>query len=238
MILHIPHSSTKIPENVEFLIPIENDNYMLTDLYTDDLFDFDSQKVVFEYSRIFCDVERFVENEPMEKYGMGFVYEKNSYGKQIRFADDNYKEWVIENFYNPHHQKLKEEVDKELEKNKKAMILDCHSFPDIPFPHETDTNRPDFCIGSDDFHTPPELVEILFKFIEKEGYTVSINSPYSGSIVPIDYYNKNKNVKSVMIEINRKLYLDGNNQSETYQKSKTMINNLIRLVKGYNDEIS
>ena len=238
MILHIPHSSIKIPENVEFLIPIENDNYMLTDLYTDDLFDFNDQKIVFEYSRIFCDVERFIENDSMEKYGMGFVYEKNSYGTQIRFADDNYKKWVTENFYNPHHQKLKEAVETELFRDNESMILDCHSFPDIPFPHETDFNRPDFCIGADDFHTPPELVEILVKFIKKEGYTVSVNSPYSGSIVPIDYYNKNKNVKSVMIEINRKLYLDGNNQSATYHISKKMINNLIKLVKGYSDEIN
>lgn len=46
---------------------------------------------------------------------------------------------------------------------------------------------------------------------EFEGYDIGINTPYSGSLVPIEYYEKNYNVKSVMIEINKRLYLKFNN---------------------------
>jgi N-formylglutamate deformylase len=35
-----------------------------------------------------------------------------------------------------------------------------------------------------------------------------MNSPFAGSIVPSIYYQKNKNVHSIMIEINRNLYMD------------------------------
>lgn len=37
---------------------------------------------------------------------------------------------------------------------------------------------------------------------------MAVNTPYSGAITPLDYYRKNRNVISVMIEINRGLYLN------------------------------
>ncbi len=35
-----------------------------------------------------------------------------------------------------------------------------------------------------------------------------MNNPFSGTIVPLKYYSKNINVHSVMLEINRSLYMD------------------------------
>lgn len=236
MILHIPHSSVKIPSNTNFLVPIDDDIDMLTDWHTDDLFEYkNSKQIVFGYSRLACDVERFVENEPMEtKHGMGFVYEKNSYGVKIKEVTEEYKNWVKENLYDPHHKKLEDMVDIELAEYGESLIIDCHSFPDTPFPHETDKNRPDFCIGADDFHTPSSLITSVCEFINKNNYTVSINSPYSGSIVPIKHYCKTDNVKSIMIEINRKLYLNGTEKSESYNKSKYFINTLIDFILEFN----
>jgi N-formylglutamate amidohydrolase len=45
--------------------------------------------------------------------------------------------------------------------------------------------------------------------------TVKINSPYSGTIIPLKYYQKDKRVKSIMIEINRNLYMDNGQVNET-----------------------
>ncbi|MBR5933302.1 MAG: N-formylglutamate amidohydrolase [Treponema sp.] len=81
-------------------------------------------------------------------------------------------------------------------------------FP-YPLPHENDrTDRPDICIGTDDFHTPDELKEYFTSEFAKRNYRVKINSPFCGSIVPLKYYRKNRNVKSIMIELNRSLYMD------------------------------
>ena len=43
------------------------------------------------------------------------------------------------------------------------LIVDCHSFPQLPLPYELDRNpvRPDICIGTDQFHTPSALKDVL-----------------------------------------------------------------------------
>jgi N-formylglutamate deformylase len=92
----------------------------------------------------------------------------------------------------------------------KALIVDCHSFPGRPLPCDVcqDENRPDFCIGTDAFHTPPGLLRATESAIRSHGYSVGINLPYSGSLVPSATYRRDPNVWSVMIEVNRKLYMD------------------------------
>jgi len=40
------------------------------------------------------------------------------------------------------------------------------------------------------------------------GFSVAVNRPYAGTLVPSRYYQKNKRVLGVMIEVNRRLYMD------------------------------
>ena len=61
------------------------------------------------------------------------------------------------------------------------------------------------------------------------GYTAEINNPYSGTMVNTDSYLKDKPVKSIMIEYNRKLYMDEN--IVNYDKVKKLNNELINLFK-------
>lgn len=75
--------------------------------------------------------------------------------------------------------------------------------------------RPDFCIGSDGFHTPSGIVHAATDAIvaldhgaSGRKYTVLANRPYAESIVPSDFYGVEPRVSSVMIEVNRALYMD------------------------------
>ena len=45
-------------------------------------------------------------------------------------------------------------------------------------------------------------------FKEKCGLSVSHNKPFSGSIVPSQYYHRDPRVLSLMIEINQSLYMN------------------------------
>jgi N-formylglutamate amidohydrolase len=66
IILHIPHSSTIIPlleGYVADAISLEKEILKLTDWYTDDLFySKEDEMIVAEFSRIFCDPERFTDD--------------------------------------------------------------------------------------------------------------------------------------------------------------------------------
>ena len=40
------------------------------------------------------------------------------------------------------------------------------------------------------------------------GYSVAADYPFSGTLVPMKHYHRDRRVLSVMIEINRSLYMD------------------------------
>ena len=68
-------------------------------------------------------------------------------------------------------------------------------------------SRPDFYLGTDDFHTSTELVGVTEAKLQHMGYSTVRNEPFSGTIVPLTHYRKDQRVQSQMIKINRELYL-------------------------------
>lgn len=92
-----------------------------------------------------------------------------------------------------------------------------------------DRVRPDYNLGTDDFHTSNALAQIPEGFFGELNLTVGINTPYSGSIVPLEYYRKDKRVQSIMLEVSRKLYLvPGTNvKSANYFNLKATVNDFI-----------
>jgi N-formylglutamate deformylase len=241
LILHIPHASTHFPHMAGFVVDsevLEAEVLKLTDWYTDDLF-FSSEDdmVKAEFSRVFCDVERFVDDsqEVMAQYGMGVLYEKSDAGETIRMLTPELRNKLLAEFYWKHHERLNNAVNNQLKLYGKALIVDCHSFPNTPFKRDLDktANRPDFNIGTDPYHTPKYLIDLSVAFFERSGYTIGIDWPYKGSIVPQEHYQKNKNVESIMLEINRSLYMqDPNNDIlENYIIVKEIIQDYIYAIK-------
>jgi N-formylglutamate deformylase len=242
IILHIPHSSTFFPYKDGFVldeISLENEVLRLTDWYTDDLYDAPNCiSIKAEFSRLFCDPERFVDDdlEPMAKLGMGVLYTKTDDGRAMRNCSDTLRKRILEAFYFPHHAKLNKAVNDQLQNSGKALILDCHSFPSTPLLRNPDQSlpRPEINIGSDSFHTSDRLVELSMNFFLDKKYTCKLDSPFTGSIVPMEHYKKNENVQSVLLELNRKLYLEGdsNQKSSQYNRTKTIVQEYIELLKN------
>ncbi len=243
LVLHIPHSSTVIPLLEGYVSTQEEINQeiiKLTDWYTDDLFDSEEDdKIVAPFSRIFCDVERFADDnlEVMSKFGMGVLYEKLDNGNQLRTVTSKLKSDVLKDYYWKHHNRLNNEVKNHLEQKKSCLILDCHSFPSIPFNCALvqDKNTPDFNIGTDSYHTPKYIIDESIYYFESKGYTLGIDTPYSGSIVPMKYYQKDKRVISIMLEVNRRMYLKEptNEKSEGFQRTKEIVNGYIKLLYSF-----
>ena len=243
MILHIPHSKKLIPKEFlkYFLISedqIEIELLKMTDHFTDELFDASEEncsKLIFPVSRILVDPERFIDDsqESMSKKGMGCVYKKTHDGKPLKDCGDD-KRFLIEKFYIPHHQEFNLLVNERIKKENQSLIIDCHSFPKYPLPYETDQtkDRPEICIGTDDFHTPPELTEKMVSHFSKEGFSVETNRPFSGSIVPSEHFQVSENVRSIMIEVRRDLYMDEETGSkkQKFEELKEKIENILNEV--------
>lgn len=220
-ILHIPHSSILIPEDLRDTLllsdaELSSEILRITDWYTDELFSLppeDAMTVRFPVSRLIVDPERFLDDslEPMAKKGLGAVYERSSIGTPLRNKPSSAeRKELIERLYIPHHSALVSSTELSLSTSGFAFIVDCHSFPNTPLPFELDQNpdRPDICLGTDDFHTPPWLLEKAIESFQSSGLRVAVNRPFSGSITPQAYFRKDKRVVSLMIELNRSLYMN------------------------------
>ncbi len=134
--------------------------------------------IIADFSRLFCDVERFAddEQEVMAKYGMGVLYEKTDTGLPLRNITPQLRESILSKYYCAHHHKLNSAVSTQLQKYGEVLILDCHSFADTPFHRDLnqEPNRPDFNIGTDPYHTPGDLVAVSQSFFSDKGYSVGI----------------------------------------------------------------
>lgn len=241
LILHIPHSSTEIPILDGYITSrekIQEEIIKLTDWYTDDLFDTDvDSKIVAPFSRIFCDVERFADDdlEIMSKKGMGVLYEKLDSDELLRKVTPELREKILNEYYWKHHDSLTTVVEKQLKRNEECLIIDCHSFPSTPLIKaiNQNSNPPDFNIGTDSFHTPKIYIEASIAYFENLGFSLGVDWPYNGSIVPMKYYQIEKKVSSIMLEINRKLYLNepSNEKSKDYYKTKDVVQGYINLIR-------
>ena len=107
LILHIPHSSKVIPDEVRTQILLSNSQLKdelncMTDAFTDDLFAQDTEgmhTIIYPVSRLVIDPERFIDDkkESMSTKGMGVVYLLTSEGKNLRMPiGDEEKKRLIE----------------------------------------------------------------------------------------------------------------------------------------------
>ncbi len=214
LLIHVPHSSLFIPDEYRHTALIsqeelEEENLFLCDTGIIELIPeaLRENAVIFPYSRLYCDVERFRDStEPMESYGMGSIYTKDSHGREIFRPDPAHKE-EISNIYDKHHEILNTRVKEILARYGSCVIIDLHSYSDAAverlFGYK---NCPDVCIGTEIDYYDYTLVKSIEQICKSLGLTTEVNYPYKGSLVPNVYYgHKDTGIVSIMLEINKRV---------------------------------
>lgn len=220
LLFHIPHASTAFPPGArnDLLLDdraLADELLRMTDAVTDAIFlpsmRPGDEALVFPWSRLLVDVERFRndQDEPMARMGMGAVYMRTSQGVPLRPAGFD-SESLRATYYDPHHALLARLIRRLIDERGGILILDCHSFPSKPLSCDLDQemDRPEICIGTDPFHSPQELIEQLEATFSRRGWRCLRDRPYAGTMVPREFFGKDPRVMSVMIEIRRDLYMD------------------------------
>jgi N-formylglutamate amidohydrolase len=221
LVVHIPHASLVVPGDVAadlLLTPeqLEHELLVMTDRYTDELFHLPSTlatTVAFPVSRLVVDPERFTDDalEPMAQKGMGVVYTRTASGQPLRHPPSAARrQELLTRFYDPHHADLTRAVKAALDVHGRCLVFDGHSFPAHPLPYEDDQDpdRPDICIGTDQSHTPGALRELAVRTCQELGWSVAVDRPFSGALVPMRFYQEDFRVRAIMVEVNRGLYMD------------------------------
>jgi N-formylglutamate amidohydrolase len=218
VILHVPHSSREIPADVRAGIvlddgALERELNHIVDAHTAEIAaraagsaGVRPWRFVNRLSRLVVDPERFPdEREEMLAVGMGAVYTRTTHKEVLREGDAD-AEALIERYFRPYAQAVSDAVADRLAATGRAVIIDVHSYPSEALPYELHGTgpRPPVCLGTDSFHTPPEL---LAAAREAFGEGVGLDSPFSGTYVPLEYYGTDPRVTALMVEIRRDTYM-------------------------------
>lgn len=221
VLLHVPHSSRTVPDDVRADIvldeqALERELDAMTDAYTDVIAERVAESsqlrpwiFVNRVSRLVVDPERFPdESEEMNAVGMGVVYTRTSTGAPLRDEDSYDEDGLVGDYFEPYAAAFAALVEERLSAVGSVTIVDLHSYPLEPLPYElhADGPRPQVCLGTDDFHTSPELLEAARDSFA--GFELGTNSPFSGCYVPLAHYGTNDVVGAVMVELRRDLYMD------------------------------
>lgn len=220
VILHVPHSSRTVPAGVRPGIvlsdaELERELDHMTDSHTAELAEAAAGlagrtpwRFVNRASRLVVDPERFPdEREEMTAVGMGAVYTRTSHREVLR-SDGTDPEPLIERYFRPYARAMTEAVADRLAATGRAVIIDVHSYPTEPLPYELHGRgpRPPVCLGTDRFHTPPELLGAAREAFAPCGET-GLDSPFGGAYVPLDFHGKRGEVGALMVEIRRDMYM-------------------------------
>lgn len=238
VLFHIPHSSSYIPSFEGYVggpAAVKAEIDLLTDWHTDKVFCFDGvATVACAFSRVFCDVERLPDaEEPMFPVGRGFFYTHRDNGTLLRERSEQLAQYVWDLYYQPHHAALAAAVERIVKRHSRCLLIDCHSFSAVPFQTDLDqrTGRPDICLGTDEYHTPPWLIALFREAFQEAGFSVAVNTPYAGTIVPAKSYQRDQRVLSIMIELNRTVYMQADNSliPEAVKKIRAVLARVLSL---------
>jgi N-formylglutamate deformylase len=220
VILHVPHSAREIPGAVRAGLllddaALERELNHITDAHTAELAEAAAGlaglrpwRFVNRLSRLVVDPERFPdEREEMLAVGMGAVYTRTTHRAALRPADSDPGP-LIERYFRPYARAMTEAVAGRLAATGRAVVIDVHSYPTEALPYELHGAgpRPPVCVGTDAFHTPPELAEPARKAFAVCGET-GLNSPFAGAYVPLEFYGRQTRVHALMVEIRRDTYM-------------------------------
>ena len=249
-IFHVPHDATLIPDEVMAQFALNEDELTseivkMSDHCTFELFASGvpaAQVVRAPVSRLVVDVERFEDDrlEPMAGRGMGAVYTQTHDGRALRHAIRAPERQVLmDAWYRPHHEALALATDRVLGHYGRALVIDAHSFPKLPLQYEVDQcrDRPEICIGTDEFHTPKALESCLMNAFKDAGFTVRLNSPFAGALVPQLFYKRDRRVSAAMVEVRRDLYIEEKTgkPNEGFNHIREEIRNCLVIALGAED---
>ncbi|MEV3967536.1 N-formylglutamate amidohydrolase [Streptomyces sp. NPDC050698] len=217
VILHVPHSAREIPHAVRAGIvlddvELERELDHITDAHTAEIARAAAGWAgarpwlfVNGLSRLVVDPERFPdEREEMLAAGMGAVYTRTTHGTALRPEDFDAAP-LLERYFEPYARGMARAVADRLAATGRAVIIDVHSYPSRRLPYELhgEGPRPPVCLGTDPFHTPPALVDAAR---EAFGRT-RLDTPFSGTYVPLEFYGTRPEVSALMVEIRRDTYM-------------------------------
>lgn len=114
----------------------------------------------------------------------------------------------IDRFWRPYHHALALLIDEAVARFGRAILIDMHSMPHDALVH-LPRPLPDIVLGDrNGVSAAPWVVAAVADAIQREGFRLRRNSPFSGAYIVTVYGRPRHNVHVVQLELDRALYMD------------------------------
>lgn len=149
----------------------------------------------------------------VSKSGLGLLKTVSRYGEplQERKLTVAEVEARLDRYYRPYHRELASVMDRMLAAHGFYYQLTCHCMSAVGAPTHADAGkeRMDFCLGNlRGTSSTAEFIEFVAEVIRAQGFTCSVNTPYTGGELNRRYGKPDGTQESVMVEINKKRFMD------------------------------
>lgn len=142
--------------------------------------------------------------------GLGVIPRVVSQGRSIhdRPMPQAEAESRLVRFWHPYHRALAGLIDEALGRFGGALLIDMHSMPRDALVH-LPRPRPDMVLGDrNGVSAAPRISAAVADAVEREGFRLRRNSPFSGAYIAAAYGRPRDNVHVVQLELDRSLYMD------------------------------
>ncbi len=217
-VVSIPHCGQKVPDYILRLIRLDWQQIMESvDIGTKEIFGGlpVHKTVMAKWSRLVVDLNR----APSDMSDRGVVARVDYHGRRV------YRENVVINtqevnrrireYYLPYHQQL----NKAIASPEVIGLFDCHSLEPIAPPGAPDAGRPraDIILGNNGSSVrgsdgpkvtcSTRFLQLITSILSKEGFSVSLNYPYSGGFITTFYGQdlRKRGGFALQVEINQSL---------------------------------
>ena len=233
IVLHIPHNSVIVPEQLENQNPkaiavLRSKSFYLVDYHTLTLFVPQVShprihSIVAPYTRMLVDMER-MPDDPLEAKGFGIVSQW-----AIDALGEDFRQQALAWYQQYHHL-----AAAKLNALESPLLIDCHSFSSHPTPLCPCPPDIDICIGWNEDDTAPAraLLDRIVAYFIDCGYSVGFNNPFSNSKT----FPGAKAYHSLMIEINKRCYMDEQtrNCSPNFAPLHDQLQQVYSIIMNYN----
>jgi N-formylglutamate amidohydrolase len=149
----------------------------------------------------------------VSKSGLGLLKTVSRYGERLQERKLTVAEVEarLDRYYRPYHRELASVMDRMLATHGFYYQLSCHCMSAVGAPTHADAGkeRMDFCLGNlRGTSSTAEFIEFVAEVIRAQGFTCSVNTPYTGGELNRRYGKPDGTQESVMVEINKKRFMD------------------------------
>jgi len=150
---------------------------------------------------------------PFTERGLGLLKKVTRYGEPMHERKLTVAEVQerLQRFYEPYHAELAAIVSQARARFGRVWHLSCHCMSAVGAPTHPDKGQPraDICLGNVGGVTSSGgFIDFVKRSFMDSGYSVSVNTPYKGAEINSRYGDPANGVESILVEVNKKLFMD------------------------------